>query len=110
MCKSGRRIRGLGNINNEIRKKNGPVGFYLVFSDAYDIEDIEDWEKRIEMPFRKFFSNNIFSADELYCTDDSMKCDPLTVILDRNRKTVYIENPGTTEEEIIHAIEKTTKK
>lgn len=109
MCKSGRRINDLISIKDTFKHENNRIKFLLVFFRPYDEKDIEEWEKHIKMPFEKYISNDIFSDDEKYVTDDSLKTDPLTIILNSDRKVVFLENSGMTEEqfskEILKSIE-----
>lgn len=63
----------------------------------FDIEDVLEWEKIIPMPFEKYFSDYLFSEEEKYITDPSQKNDPLTIILNKKRNVVFIEEAGIDE-------------
>ncbi len=105
ICKSGRRIETLKELDRRLREKGVKAKIILVFSEPYDKEDIENWEKQIKMPFDKYISEDIFTDEEKYITDTSLKVDPLTVVLNRERKVVFVEELLTKEREILELIE-----
>jgi hypothetical protein len=72
-----------------------------------DNRDIDDYQNYFPMPYRKYFSRYIFSEDEIYLTDDSLKKDPFTVILDGSGKIIFVEITGTAERALNGAILKT---
>jgi hypothetical protein len=49
------------------------------------------------MPFEKFMAGYLFSEEEKYITDPSQKNDPLTIILNKKRNVVFIEEAGIDE-------------
>lgn len=109
VCKSGNRVKTLIKVQQHYENKlAGRAGFYLIFTHAYEESDLEMWERKMPMPFRKFFGRDIFTDEEKYITDDNLKCDPLTVILDKDKRVIFIEKPGLTEDEVyfelIHTI------
>jgi len=60
-----------------------------------------------EMPFDKYISlEKIFSDEEEYITDSSIKTDPLTILMMDNKEIEFIENVGMKEIEICKEIEK----
>lgn len=101
MCKSGRRIETLKELDRRLKEKRANAKIILVFSEPFDGEDIANWEKRIKMPFEKYISEDIFTDEEKYLTDSSLKTDPLTVVLDRGRVTVSLEEKGAEEKVIL---------
>ena len=108
MCKTGRRIRTLIDIEQELNSKGngGEFKFALVFMGPFDSEDIFEWEKRIPMPFEKYVTGYLFSEEEKYITDPGKKNDPLTIVLDKERKVIFIENTSgdekTFKEQLLH--------
>lgn len=106
VCKSGKRAKTLENIRSIASKRmNGKTTIHLIFSNIYNPSDLEEWEKRIHLPFNKFFAKDIFTLEEKYITDDDLKNDPLTVVLDKHKRVIFIEQPGMTEEDVFNAIE-----
>lgn len=105
VCKSGRRIETLKEIDRRLKERGSKAKIILVFSEPFDEEDIANWERQIRMPFEKYISEDIFRDEEKYITDDSHKSDPLTVVLDKERKLRLIEKYGMVETEIIKLIE-----
>ncbi len=62
------------------------------------------------MPFEKFISQDIFIEEEKYITDDSLKTDPLALVLNRERIVVSLENKADIlEHEILKSIESFVK-
>lgn len=109
ICKSGRRIETLKEVERKLRDRGVKTKIILVFSGPFDEEDIANWEKQIKMPFEKYISDDIFSDEEKYITESSLKTDPLTVVLDRRRKFVLVEGYGMDENRIIKSIEEVFK-
>lgn len=107
MCKSGRRIETLKALDKKLKDKSAKV--ILVFSEPFDREDINKWESQVKMPFEKYISEDIFTDEEKYITDDSLKTDPLTILLDRERKVIFIEKLGMDEKEMLRSLEAEVK-
>jgi len=109
ICKSGRRIETLKELDRRLREKGIKAKVILVFSEPYDKEDIENWEKQIKMPFEKYISEDIFTDEEKYITDTSLKVDPLTIVLNGEREVVFAEKLLMKEKKILELIELNVK-
>ncbi len=109
MCKSGRRIETLKELDRRLKEKGVNAKVILVFSEPFDREDIANWERQIKMPFEKYISEDIFTDEEKYITDDSLKTDPLTILLNTERKVVFVEELGMKDKEILELIEERLK-
>jgi arsenate reductase-like glutaredoxin family protein len=109
ICKSGRRIETLKELDRRLREKGIKAKVILVFSEPYDKEDIENWEKQIKIPFEKYISEDIFTDEEKYITDTSLKVDPLTIVLNGEREVVFAEKLLMKEKKILELIELNVK-
>lgn len=106
VCKSGKRIKMLDSIQGLTKKHiDGKTSIYLIFSNVYNQSDLEEWKKRLDLPFEIFFAKDIFSNDEKYVTDEDLKNDPLTIVLDRHKRVIFIEQPGMSEKDVYHSLE-----
>lgn len=103
VCNSGRRIRTLIDIDNKIE---GNYKILLAFIEPIDSNDIYLWGKNISMPYSKYISSDVFSREEKYITDFSKKTDPLTIVLNKNRKVIFIEWVGIKDKEFSKEISK----
>jgi peroxiredoxin len=108
-CASGRRINTLVNLENDLKKKLRKEDYriLLIFMNPFDINDIKEWEKSVFMPFGKYISEDIFSDEEKYITNDAKKRDPLTIILNEQRNVVFLEGLENEENIIMKNIKKT---
>lgn len=104
ICKSGRRIETLKNIKRMVLKNYLKEKIILVFFEPFNERDIKEWEELVQMPFEKYISEDIFTDDEKYITDDSLKTDPLTIVLNKKREIEFIEEVGMGEQEIMERI------
>ncbi len=110
MCKSGKGIETLKTFYKNLKNKRINYKIVLAFSEPFDREDIPKWEACVEMPFEKFISQDIFIEEEKYITDDSLKTDPLALVLNRERIVVSLENKADIlEHEILKSIESFVK-
>jgi hypothetical protein len=100
VCKTGKRIRSLIEVEKALTSpgKSKKFKFVLVFMGPFDTEDVLEWEKRIPMPFEKYFADYLFSEEEKYITDPEMKSDPMTIVIDKKRMIVFLQEAGMTEE------------
>jgi thiol-disulfide isomerase/thioredoxin len=106
-CKTGQRINTLTKINEMFNESNVNAFIYLVFSRPFDEYDIESWEQEIKMPFSRFFCySDIYSEEEKYIADTSMRLDPMTVVIDNNSVVIFIEQFGMSEKDLIEKIKK----
>lgn len=108
-CKTGRRVNMMKGIENELQLNHINAKTILVFFRPFDKNDISNWETAIEMPFDKFISDDIFSDEERYVTDGSIVPDPFTVVLDKQRKVILIEQPNASEQILSASIIKRIK-
>jgi len=99
MCKTGKRLHTLIDIEEELNSsgQTDDLKFVLVFMGPFDMEDILEWEKRLPMPFEKYLTGYLFSKEEKYLTDPDKKNDPLTIVVDKERKVRFIEEAGIDE-------------
>jgi peroxiredoxin len=106
-CKTGRRIDTLTKIKEIFNDRKLNVTILLVFSLPFDENDIESWEQEIKIPFSRVFCySDIYSEEEKYIADISMRLDPMTVVIDTNTDVIFIEQFGMSEEELIEKIKK----
>ena len=103
-CKTGQRMKTLLKMRETLP---GDVEIFLVFFKPFNMNDITEWEKSVYMPFEKFFTDDFHTDEENYITDSSYKTDPLTIVLDREKKAIYIEEPGEKETLVLSNILKT---
>jgi len=106
MCKTGKRIRTLIDMEQELISsgKAGGLKFVLVFMGPFDAEDIMEWEEIIPMPFDKYVTGYLFSDEEKYISGPAKKNDPLTIILDKKRSVIFIEEAGIDETRFQNAL------
>lgn len=96
-CNSASRINTLKQLKERTLGTKG-VGFILVFFKPFNEKDILGWENQIEMPFDKYISqDDIFTEDEKYITDPSLKTDPMTIVLNMKKEILFIEQIGMNE-------------
>ncbi|MHB8093327.1 MAG: redoxin domain-containing protein [Candidatus Aminicenantales bacterium] len=100
VCKSGKRIQLLSEINRNLIDGKGHAAIKLMFFQPAEPADIESLEKILPMPFDKYIIEDFLSDDQKYITDESKKADPLTIIINTNREIVFVESIGMTEREI----------
>lgn len=106
-CKTGRRIDTLTKIKEIFNAHKVSTTIYLVFSRPFDENDIESWEQEIKLPFSRVFCySDIYSDEEKYIADSSMRLDPMTVVIDANSDVIFIEQFGMSEEALIENIKK----
>jgi hypothetical protein len=102
-CKSGRRLETLKRLQRGSRKWMRSSRILTVFGLPFDEADIKEWEKTIDIPFAKFISDDIFTDNHKYITDDTLKVEPFTIVLDKNRRPIFVEELGMTED-LIHDV------
>jgi peroxiredoxin len=106
-CKTGRRIGTLTKIKEFFGAHKVDAAIYLVFSPPFDENDIQAWEQEIRLPFSRIFCySDIYSEEERYIADNSMRLDPVTVVVDPNLKVTFVEQFGMSEKELIESIKK----
>jgi peroxiredoxin len=106
-CKTGRRVGTLTKIKEIFDDRKVDANFYLVFFPPFDENDIQFWEQDIKLPFKKVFCfSKVYSDEEKYISDNSMRLDPLTVIVDTTLDVIFLEQFGMSEEELIENIKR----
>lgn len=106
-CKTGKRVGTLTKIKEIFDAREVEADFYLVFFPPFDEEDIKFWEQDMKLPFKKVFCySEVYSDEEKYISDNSMRLDPLTVIVDTTLDIIFIEQFGMSEEELIENIKR----
>lgn len=106
LCKSGRRVETLKNLEKRIQERGAEGKVILVFFDPFDETDIEEWKKFFPVSFEIYLTEDLLTDDEKYITDESLKIDPLTVVLDKKKEVKSVEGSGIGEQEIIERIMK----
>lgn len=71
-----------------------------------DEREIEFWQRKLIIPFDIFFSEDLFTDEEKYITDPSLKLDPVTIVLNKTRKIVFLEDMNMNEKEILNSLMK----
>ena len=104
MCKSGRRVETLKKLWERIQEKGAEGRVILVFFDPFDERDIEEWKKFFPVSFDIYLTEDLLTDDEKYITDESLKIDPLTIVLNKKREVKFVEDSGIKEEEFIESI------
>jgi peroxiredoxin len=105
VCKSGRRLETLKKLEKGIKQRMGNSKILAIFVDPLDDLEVREWKRQVTIPFEIFISKNIFTDDHLYITSDALKVDPLTIVLDKKRCPVFVEEFGMVENIIQNAIE-----
>lgn len=104
-CKSSGRIQTLKKLKAIIDSNKYEVRIILVFFKPYNERDIQGWDNTINMPFEKYIAlKDIYSDDEKYVTDASLKTDPLTVVLDSINQFLFVERPGMEEAAVLDRV------
>lgn len=105
-CKSGNRVRILRILSKWYQENRikPDIRFILVFFEPYDENDIEFWEQKMEMPFDIYISEDFFTDEEKYITDQSIKLDPLTLVLNKKREVIFLKDARTNEKEILGSL------
>jgi len=106
VCKSGSRIETLKSLNSALLNigSNNNIKTILVFFEPFNEHDIEFWEQNLKIPFDIYFSEDLFTDNEKYITDESMKIDPITVVLNETREVVFLEKLNISEKEILDSL------
>jgi len=104
LCKSGRRVETLKNLEKRIQEKGAEGRVILVFFDPFDERDIEEWKKFFPVSFDIYLTEDLLTDDEKYITDESLKIDPLTIVLNKKRGVKFVEDLEIKEEEFIERI------
>jgi len=61
------------------------------------MNDVETWNRLVQMPFEKYITEDIFPEDVKYITDDKLRPDPVTIILEKKRRVVFYEGADSDE-------------
>jgi len=105
ICKSGKRMETLKRLRERLEKDGKSVDFIIIFSKPYMERDIIELENRSGVHFKSYISfEDAFSESEQYVTDDSMKLDPITIIIDKDRILRQVDYMGINEEELFERI------
>lgn len=106
VCRTGSRVKNLVKLREILQKHQKEVKVILVFFKPFDEKDIEEWESHIEMPFEKYISANIYSDEENYITDESLKSNPFTIVINDAGKVLFSERRGMSETQLFEEITK----
>ena len=106
-CKTGQRIITLLELENILIKRNENFKIQVAFTEPFSNKDIEEMRKHINLPFPTYIIPKfwLLSADQRYITDTSLKNDPLTLVINTQKKVVFLEKIGITEEDILFSLE-----
>ncbi|NIR08617.1 MAG: hypothetical protein GTN82_24620 [Candidatus Aminicenantes bacterium] len=106
-CKTGRRVGTLTKIKEIFDDRKVDADFYLVFFPPFDENDIQFWEQDMKLPFKKVFCySDVYSDEEKYISDNSMRLDPLTVVVDTTLDIIFIEQFGMSEQQLIENVKR----
>ncbi|MDQ1352584.1 MAG: hypothetical protein QG657_2890 [Acidobacteriota bacterium] len=101
ICKTGKRLRTIADVERDLKAgRKDDVTFLLVFMGPFDKEDILEYGKKLPMPYDTYITKYLFSEEEKYITDKDLKTDPLTILLDKEKKIVFMEEAGISEENL----------
>lgn len=98
-CNHGERLKTLQRLGDHLRSR-----IILGFLEPFEAHDVRQLETYVKSDFRKYIFKNIFSDDQIYITDEKLKCEPWTIVISKDRKVLFAEIPGQTESEISSAI------
>jgi peroxiredoxin len=104
LCKSGRRVETLKNLEKRIQEKGAEGRVILVFFDPFDNTDIEEWKKFFPVSLDIYLTEDLLTEDEKYITDESLKIDPFTVVLDKKKEIKFVEGQGIWKQDIAERI------
>ncbi len=110
VCKSRVRIRSHIKIEEMIKKNKKSVKLVLAFFRPYSPRDIHNLRQQIPLPFNVYISlEDIFTDEEKYVTDPSLRLDPFTILINENREFVFTEAIGMNEKEVYSILEQSIK-
>ncbi|MCJ7714366.1 hypothetical protein MUO66_07920, partial [Candidatus Bathyarchaeota archaeon] len=97
LCSIMKRLDTLKSIKRSIKQNNTEIKIILIFSEPFDGNDVETWNRLVQMPFEKYITEDIFPEDVKYITDDKLRPDPVTIILEKKRRVVFYEGADSDE-------------
>ncbi len=100
VCKSGKRIDLLNRLDREFIEIPKDAKISMVLMIPLIPQDIPELNKLYEIPFDLFFSGYIFSEEEKYLTDSSIKKDPFSIVLDSACNIIFVEKTGMSDDEL----------
>ncbi|MFX0136465.1 MAG: peroxiredoxin family protein [Candidatus Hodarchaeota archaeon] len=106
-CKTGRRIKTLIELEKKTMEKNIKGKIKVAFTEPFSDKDIDELQKYTSIPFQTYIIPRfwLLTEDQRYITDDSLKNDPLTLVINTHKKVVFVEKIGMNEEDILYDIE-----
>ncbi|MGB9905793.1 MAG: peroxiredoxin family protein [Candidatus Saccharicenans sp.] len=100
-CKHMNRLETLQKIYmNSI--DNMFIGIF--FMEPFSTDDIKLIKSHQVLNFDTYLIQNFMPEDNIYITEENLKCDPWSVLIDNDRVVIWTEYPGLTEERIIKEI------
>lgn len=106
-CKTGRRIKTLTELEKKIMEKNINAKIKVAFTEPFSNRDIDELQKYTSIPFQTYMMPRfwLLTYDQRYITDDSLKNDPMTLVINTHKKVIFVEKIGMNEEDILYDIE-----
>lgn len=97
--------RQYDRINTLLKIKKKWKDFIILgFLEPFELKDVREIPNITRIPFKKFIFKNFLSNDQIYVTDDKLKPNPWTIIIDETRRIIFVERPMMTEMELLKAI------
>jgi hypothetical protein len=69
----------------------------VFFLEPFTAEDVFSIKNHKRVKFDTFLIPNFMSDDNIYIRDDRLKCDPWTIVVDKNGSVLWVELPGISE-------------
>ena len=93
-CKHNNRLETLDKI---AALNDHDLFIAVFFLEPFTAEDVFSIKKHKRVKFDTFLIPNFMSDDNIYITDDRLKCDPWTIVVDKNGSVLWVELPGISE-------------
>lgn len=103
-CHSGQRIQTLQLIEKKLREENSNHRLILLSPDRSTLEEIMKNLETLRGSADIYLCPDIFSDEEKYIQNPIYITDPLTIVLDENKRVIYREIPGTSENHLVKEI------
>lgn len=100
-CKHVSRLETLRKISTNAG--DGPF-LGVFFMEPFSVDDVKMIRTSQGWNFPTYLIQNFMSEENIFITEERLKCDPWSVLIDDNRVVIWSEYPGFSEERIIKEI------